>query len=129
MPGSLALATPTTVLPWSLTSQWQEDTYWATIQSEVYPDGSEQLSVQVAQPRRSWALTKRLNYTEWIALRDFFEARKGGFEPFYFYTDKGFYDALGVNTTGRYTVRFDGPLQSEYGLSRFVISLRLVEVV
>ena len=128
MPSSLQLAQPATVLPWSLCSSFQANYYWPVVTSELYPDGRVQQLVQAAQPRHSWSLSKKLAYTDWATLKAFYEARKGGLEPFYFYPERLHYDATGVSTTGRYTVRFNGQLQMQYNFSRFLISLQLMEI-
>ena len=128
MPGSLTYSSPSTVMPYSLCSAFAEDRIWACLMSEPYADGRTQASVLVAQPRRSWTLTKTLTYTEWIAFKAFYEARRC-VDAFYWYPIKTQYDASGVSTTGRYTVRFHGALQQTTGIARFVVSIQLIEIV
>ena len=67
------------------------------------------------------------------ALRDFFEARGGPTEPFYFYdpyetNPKFSWDPTGAATTGRYTVRFDGEWSQTVGPGRSDVSIELIEL-
>jgi hypothetical protein len=66
-------------------------------------------------------------------LRDFYDARKGPEEPFYFYdpyetVPKFSYDPTGAATQGHYTVRFEGPWEQAVGLARADVEISLVEL-
>ena len=50
-----------------------------------YRNGESQRSVPVNNSRKRWRLAKRLPPTPLQALRDFYDARTGPTEPFYFY--------------------------------------------
>lgn len=69
---------------------------------DEYFSGSEQRRNQWSTPQRSWVLEFEKNSTDWNAIMDFFEARKGKYEAFNWEwaTDKG-----GDGQT--YLVRFD----------------------
>ena len=83
--------------------------------------------------RKRWRLAKRLQPTPLQALRDFYDARSGPTEPFYFYdpyetNPKFSWDPTGVATTGRYTVRFDGEWSQTVGPGRSDLSIELIEL-
>jgi hypothetical protein len=68
-----------------------------------------------------------------LALRNFFDARNGSAEPFYFYdlydtNPKFSYDPTGVATVGRYTVRFNGDWQRSSGPGRSDVQIELLEL-
>ncbi|MBI3209606.1 MAG: DUF2460 domain-containing protein [Candidatus Solibacter usitatus] len=98
-----------------------------------YKNGESQRSVLASNSRKRWRLTKRLTPAALQMLRDFFDARNGATEPFYFYdpydTSPRFsYDPTGVVTVGRYTVRFNGDWQQSCGLGRSDVQIELVEL-
>ncbi|MBZ5603319.1 MAG: DUF2460 domain-containing protein [Acidobacteriia bacterium] len=98
-----------------------------------YKNGESQRSVLATNSRRRWRLAKRLTPSALQTLRDFFDARNGSTEPFYFYdpydTNPRFsYDPTGVVTVGRYTVRFEGDWNQLTALGRSEINITLVEV-
>lgn len=131
MPDSVANAAPATVMPLSLSRAFEHSRAY-TIEGNDYPDGRNQRRVRTASSRRSWALSKRMTPTLLVELRDFFDARKGGTEPFYFYDPfDGTHDPTGVSGTGRFTVRFDGDWQGQLagpGQRGCEVDVRLVEV-
>jgi len=98
-----------------------------------YKNGESQRSVLATNSRRRWRLTKRLTPAALHTLRDYFDARNGATEPFYFYdpydtNPKFSYDPTGVVTVGRYTVRFENDWNQSIGLGRDEVSITLVEV-
>ncbi|MGQ9677622.1 MAG: hypothetical protein ACUVX1_18330 [Chloroflexota bacterium] len=98
-----------------------------------YRNGESQRAVLATNSRKRWRLAKRLTATQVQALRDFYDARKGPQEPFYFYepwdtNPKFSYDPTGQATQGRYTVRFEGPWEQAAGMGRIEVSLELVEL-
>src|SRR5581483_10538899 len=111
MPGSVQNASPSTVLPLSLSRAFSHAREYLVLESE-YRNGESQRGLLADSSRKRWRPAKRLTPTELQQLRDFYDARKGPQEPFYFYdpwdtAPKFSYDPTGVATAGRYTVRFD----------------------
>jgi hypothetical protein len=132
MPGSVENAAPSTVLPWSLSIAFVRSQEYPVLDNE-YAGGESQRSVLASTSRKRWRLSKRLTPAQLQALRDFYEARKGPQEPFYFYDpwDAGLkfsYDPTGQATQGRYTVRFAGAWEQSASLSRIDLSLELIEL-
>jgi hypothetical protein len=106
--GLVQLASPNTVLPFSLSRRFVESQAWPARVVE-YHDGSSQRSPMLTRPRRSWRLVKHIPTDLVDELRAFWQAQ--GAAAFYFYnpkeTDPPFsHDATGVATAGRYRVRF-----------------------
>lgn len=98
-----------------------------------YPDGASQRSKLGNTSRKFWEISKRLNPTLLAELRDFYDARKGAHEPFYFYdpweTSPLFgHDPTGATVQGRYIVRFDGGWGQETEFRRSDMTIRLVEL-
>ena len=132
MPGSVLNAAPSTVLPQSLCRTFVHERAYPLIENE-YKNGESQRSVLATNSRRRWRLAKRLTPAALQTLRDFFDARNGSTEPFYFYdpydTNPMFsYDPTGVVTVGRYTVRFNGDWQQSSGLGRSDVQIELLEL-
>ena len=132
MPGSIANAAPSTVLPLSLSRSFAPSREYALIENE-YKDGTSQRSLQATTSRKRWKLTKRLTPTQLSALRTFYFARNGPLDEFYFYdpyetSPKFSYDPTGAATAGRYTVRFDGPWQQLVTFSRADADLALAQL-
>jgi hypothetical protein len=132
MPGSVQNAAPTTVLPHSFCRAFVHERSYPLIENE-YKNGESQRSVLATNSRRRWRLAKRLTPAALQSLRDFFDARNGATEPFYFYdpydtNPKFSYDPTGVVTVGRYTVRFNGDWQQSSGLGRSDVQIELLEL-
>ena len=132
MPGSVLNAAPATVLPQSLCKTFVHERAYPLIENE-YKNGESQRSVLATNSRRRWRLAKRLTPAALQTLRNFFDARNGSTEPFYFYdpydtTPKFSYDPTGVVTVGRYTVRFNGDWQQSSGLGRSDVQIELLEL-
>jgi hypothetical protein len=133
MPGSVANAAPSTVLPKFLCSAFQESREIALQQNE-YRNGESQRALQVSSSRRQWTLSVRLPATAMDALRTFYLARRGPLEAFYFYdpfavTPIGSnWDGTGASATGRITVRFAGGWEQSMGMARTDAPVRLVEI-
>ncbi|MBI4910314.1 MAG: hypothetical protein HY820_42245 [Acidobacteria bacterium] len=123
---------PTTVLPQSLSRAFARSQEYPVIENE-YRNGESQRSVPVNNSRKRWRLAKRLQPTPLQTLRDFFDARSGPTEPFYFYdpyetNPKFSWDPTGAATTGRYTVRFDGEWNQTASPARSDVSIELIEL-
>ena len=132
MPGSVQNAAPLTVLPASLSRAFVHEREYPALDNE-YRNGESQRSVQAANSRKRWRLAKRLTPSQLSALRDFYEARKGPAEPFYFYdpyetSPKFSHDPTGQTVAGRYTVRFNGEWNQSASPSRAEVSIELIEV-
>jgi hypothetical protein len=125
MPGSVANASPTMVLPFSLSTVFSEQRHFAARVNE-YRGGEAQRMVLVATSRRTFTQTKRLCPTDLLTLRTFRDTVNH--RAFYFYHPKeGTYDPTGVSTTGRYTVRFDGNWSQTSYIPRTEAQIRMVE--
>jgi phage-related protein len=132
MPGSVQNAEPVAVLPISLCRAFAHSREYPVLDNE-YRNGESQRSVQVTNSRKRWRLAKRLAPAQLATLRDFYEARKGTTEPFYFYdpyetNPKFSHDPTGQAVEGRYTVRFAGSWEQSASLSRTDLSLELIEL-
>ena len=132
MPGSVQNAVSATVLPQSLSVAFTHERAYPVIENE-YKNGESQRSVQTANSRKRWRLTKRLAPGALQTLRNFYDARNGTTEAFYFYdpyetSPKFSYDPTGVVTVGRYTVRFNSDWQQASGPGRSDIGMELLEL-
>jgi hypothetical protein len=130
VPGSVSNAAPTTVLPWSLCRAFVHSREYPVLENE-YRNGECQRSKLANTSRKGWRMTRRLTPAALATLRAFYEARKGPQEPFFFYDpwDAEFtYDPAGVQTLGRYTVRFEGVWNQMVGMGRADVDLSLVEL-
>lgn len=130
--GSVANAAPATVLPWSLCSAFSRSEIYK-VDENRYRDGTSQRLNQVTNSRKAWDNTRPLTVSKLATLEAFWIARRC-VEPFYFYdvseTTAFAYDVTGASTTGRYTVRFEGPWEVNLrgGTLRGVVAIKLVEV-
>ena len=132
MPGSVENAAPTTVLPQGLCRSFSHSRAYPVIENE-YRNGESQRSALATTSRKKWTLQKRLTPTQLQALRDFYDARKGAHEPFYFYdpydtNPKFSYDPTGVAVTGRYVVRFNRDWTQSVGPGRSDVNIELIEL-
>ena len=132
MPGSVQNAAPVTVLPQSLCKAFAHERTYPLLQNE-YANGECQRSVLATNSRKRWRLTKRLTPAALQTLRDFYDARSGPTEPFYFYdpyetTPKFSWDGSGQMVAGRYIVRFDSGWSQSAGLGRSDVHIELVEL-
>lgn len=132
MPGSVTNAAPSTVMPWSLSRAFVRSQQYPAIENE-YRNGESQRSVLASNSRKRWRLAKRLTPAQLQALREFYDARHGPQEPFYFYdvwetNPKFSYDPTGQATQGRYTVRFEGAWEQSTGIGLIEVTLELVEL-
>ena len=132
MPGSVQNAAPAAVLPQSLCRAFAQERVYPLVENE-YRNGESQRSVEATNSRKRWRLAKRLTPALLAALRDFYDARKGPTEPFYFYdpyetNPKFSYDPAGQSVPGRYTVRFNGQWNQSVGLGRADVEIELVEL-
>lgn len=132
MPGSILNAAPATVLPPSLSTAFTHSREYPVLVNE-YPSGESQRGALANNSRRSWRLSKRLTPAQLQTLRDFYDARRGPTEPFWFYDPwesmpRFSSDPAGAATAGRYVVRFDGSWEQSCGLGRAEVAIALVEL-
>jgi hypothetical protein len=132
MPGSVQNAAPAAVLPQSLCRAFAHERAYPLVANE-YRNGESQRSVEATNSRKRWRLAKRLTPALLAALRDFYDARKGQTEPFYFYdpyetNPKFSWDPTGAAVTGRYTVRFNTDWSQSVGLGSSDVEIELVEL-
>ncbi len=132
MPGSVQNAAPLTIMPASLSRSFAHERAYPVVESE-YRNGESQRSVQATTSRKRWRLAKRLAPAQLGALRDFYDARKGPTEPFYFYdayetNPKFSSDSTGQAVAGRYTVRFAGEWNQSVDLGRADVNVELIEL-
>jgi phage-related protein len=132
MPGSVQNAAPLTVMPASLSRSFAHERAYPVVESD-YRNGESQRSVQATNSRKRWRLAKRLTPAQLAALRDFYDARKGPTEPFYFYdpyeTSPRFsHDPTGQAAAGRYAVRFSGEWNQSVDLGRADVNIELTEL-
>jgi hypothetical protein len=132
MPSSVQTTAPTTVLPASLSRSFARAQELATHENN-YADGTSYREKLVETPRRRWRLVKRLTPAQLQELRDFYLARKGPTEPFYFYdpyeiNPRFAHDPTGTSLYGRYTVRFAGPWEQSTPFARADVAIELIEI-
>lgn len=137
MPGSVQNAAPLTVLPQTLCTAFRAAREYPVLINE-YRDGETQRTVLTDSSRKSWVQSKRLTAEQTETLRAFVEARRGPLEPFYYYDPYSpasgqaigsNYDATGVSTVGRYTVRFTGVwAQNAAGPGRINVDIGMNEL-
>ena len=132
MPGSVQNAASLTVLPASLSRSFAHERAYPVVEGE-YRNGESQRSVQAANSRKRWRLAKRLTPAQLGTLREFYDARKGPTEPFYFYdpyetNPKFSTDPTGQAVAGRYTVRFAGEWNQAVDLGRADVNIELIEL-
>jgi hypothetical protein len=128
MPGNVAAAVATAVMPSSLCSLFRETRAWAVRESGGYADGHYQAEVQAEASRKAWEIGKLLTFAQWLAISAFYDSSNGAQKPFYWYPNIADYDPTGSYTEGRYLVRFDDALSRTFRLGRQEVSIKLVEV-
>lgn len=131
MPGNVANAVASTVLPRPFCSVFTQSREWLALVNE-YENGESQRHPKVATSRKSWQLTAMLTPTQLTALRTFIEARQF-IEAFWFYdftetVPRASYDATGTATVGRYKVVARGPWKDTVTIPRSQADLQLIEV-
>lgn len=134
MPGIVQANVSLGVMPQFLSEAFiQEREYLANVNE--YADGASQRELVLFASRRKWILKPKAHYSVIVAIKNFFIARKGGMYPFYFYdytesSPKGNYDATGVDTNGRFLVRFEGPWNQQKTVGQIMAAdCRLVELI
>lgn len=116
MPGNIAPAAPSGVLPQTLSTAFAE-TYVFPLLTMQYHDSTFERALIVDTVNdpvvlRTWKLSKRLKPTDFATLKTFYEGRGGGLMPFYFYDPFAAdppgsnYDPTGAESVGRITAVF-----------------------
>jgi len=128
MPGNVATATASIVMPLVLCSSFQRSETWKS-NVNGYANGEHEAASLVTNSRRVWELTVPMAAAALVALRDFFDARNGQQLPFYFYdTHEGVYDDTGTLANGRYLVRFASAWSHSRQVGRQPASISLIEL-
>lgn len=132
MPGNVQTAAALTVMPTSLCAAFTEYREYR-VREGGYPDGPGERSAEVTISRKRFKQSKWLSSFHWKVLRDYYLARRGGTEAFYFYfgneTVPPFSsDPTGQDSTGRYIVRFENDFSFELGVGRNPANITLIEV-
>jgi len=132
MPDSVQNAVPAAVLPQSLYRAFVHTREYPVIENE-YRSGESQRSVEASTSRKRWRLAKRLTPLQLQELRDFYEARNGPAEPFYFYdpyetSPKFSHDPTGQAVQGRHTVRFNCEWSESLSAGRAEVEIELLEI-
>ena len=129
MPGTIQVAAPAGVMPYSLCTAFCESREYAQLQAQ-YHDGTTERSQLPQTSRRTFKLAKKLTASLAFTLKAFWDGQQGGIVPFLFYNlAEGAYDATGNSTQGRYTVVFRCNWAQTTGILRTdVPQLELIEV-
>ena len=132
MPGSVQNAAPAVVMPASLSRSFAHERAYPVVESQ-YRNGESQRLVQATNSRKRWRLAKRLAPAQLGTLRDFYDARKGQTEPFYFYdpyetNPKFSHDPTGQAVAGRFIVRFASEWNQSVDLGRLDVNIELIEL-
>lgn len=132
MPGNVAAASPSTVMPDFVSRSFDYASQYVS-DLNYYADGSGQGKAITSSGRRVWRAEIPCNSTLLTALRTFWLARKC-IEPFWFYywretTPLGSVDLTGASTVGRYAAKFNGSWSEEFTLGRNSIQVEIVEVL
>lgn len=132
MPGSVTNAAPATVLPYSLSRAFARSQEHVVDENE-YRNGESQRRAITATSRKRWRQAKRLTPAALQVLREFYNARNGLQETFWFYdpwetNPKFSHDPMGVAVVGRYAVRFASEWSQEVTLGCADVQIEIVEV-
>jgi hypothetical protein len=128
MPGNVATATASVVMPLVLCASFQRIETWKA-DVNTYANGEHEAASLVTNSRRLWDLTAPLAALDLAALRNFYSGRNGEQLPFYFYdTHEGVYDPTGVLANGRYIVRFASRWSHERRVGRQPATFALIEI-
>jgi hypothetical protein len=134
MPGNIAVASPSVVMPQSLCLSFIESREFPQLEN-LYHDGTREVGALASSSRKSFKLSRALPPTPLATLKAFWDSVGGGLKPFYFYNPYegspvgANYDATGVGTTGRYVVVFQGNWSQNTEITRTTVpNLALIEV-
>jgi len=136
VPGNIAYASPSGVLPATLCTAFAEVGEYAALEGQ-YHDGTIQRAQLAQASRKTFKLSKRLSASALATLYSFWTSH-GGLTPFAYYNPfepasgqqpGSNYDPTGASTQGRYIVVFRGNWAQATDVCRTnVAGLELVEV-
>jgi hypothetical protein len=131
MPGNVAAASPTVVMPAQLARAFSEDLRLEALVN-AYPDGSTDRAALANNVRHYFKMTQGLTAAGWQQMYNFFLQQQSA--PFYFYNLRETvppwsWDSTGQSTVGRYTVVFDGQWSDQFTAARTSVQMGLREVV
>lgn len=131
MPASVPNASVSLVMPWALCSSFGRSQIYPA-RRNVYRGTEQQITLEAGNSRKSWDIAQRLTPAN-LATMLAFHATVGTLTPFFFYdpwdtSPKFNYDPSGTATTGRYVVRFEGPLTTDRAWPRHDLTFRLIEI-
>ncbi len=127
MPGNVAAASPSTVMPEVLARSFVAASEFL-IDVNEYADSSVQTKAITTTSRKTWRLAAVMDATLLGTMRTFWEARRNG-EPFWFYFwREGAHDPTGLSTVGRYAAVFVGGWNEVTTLGRSIVELMIQEV-
>lgn len=133
MPGNLKPASPTAVMPMSLSKAFEEMHFLSAFVNE-HADGRSTRRALAFNDRHTFRISRPLTDSQLATLRQFYLTTARFGTPFYFYNTRetqplGSWDGTGINTVGRYTVVWEGGWSETLGLGRNEASFVLREVV
>ena len=129
---NVSAESPTLVLPWGL-SKLFEQTRTGNVLTNEFPSGDSIRLALADDSLRICRVSRRCTPPQVDSVVGFYESLGGPLRTFWFYdlgeTATRFrHDPTGVETIGRYCVRFVTRLESTYGLGRSDLSFELIEV-
>ena len=141
MPGNLAAAAPSGVLPKSLCTAFTE-TRVLPMLIQQYHDGTSERSliqdgVNLPESIRIWKQTRKLDADAMTLLVAFFEGQQGGLTPFFFYDPYEVtlgqrigsnWDPTGASVQGRHTCVFRGDWNQTTNMGRSEAPIEFMEV-
>lgn len=138
MPGNISYAAPSSVMPFTLCTMFQESRSYDVLYNQYSGDGTQEIGQLAQSSRRMYKLSADLTAAKALALKAFYDSVEGGLKPFYFYNpfEVGLgvrvganYDPTGKSAQGRVTVVFRGSWAQNTQMMRTMVSnLQLVEV-
>ena len=138
MPGNVAAAAPSGVLPQTLSTAFVE-TFRFEMLAQPYHDSTLERAlivdgVNAPVTLRTWKLAKRLKASVFATLKTFYEGQNGGLVPFYFYDPFAAdppganYDPTGVEIVGRITAVFRGNWSEQSNIARTEAGLEIAQI-
>lgn len=129
MPGNVAAASASGVLPWEACSLFRRVERVETLENEL-PGGERIVNSLVTDSRRRWAIDRMATTSQASALLTFYGSHRGS--AFFFYdvndTVGCAYDATGTATTGRFKATFSSPIEMTVNVGYCQVSLEISEV-
>jgi len=133
MPGSVAAASASAVLPLFISVSFEHARQWG-VEDNTYVCGDSQRRTLTTTSRKTWRLTKRLTPDQWDDLLAFWIARNGTLDPFFLYGGtethpRWDWDRTGVSDTGPQTRRLGkSRMGGAPGIPRPEAEIELIEI-